>query len=63
MSDTRRTWARLGRKTNAVAAGATLTLALPSPAQAYVGENVLSSKQTGRCLDSNWSGAVYTLPC
>jgi serine/threonine-protein kinase len=36
---------------------------IQSPAQAYVGTNVERNRTTGKCLDSNDDGAVYTLPC
>jgi serine/threonine-protein kinase len=42
---------------------ATSTVALQSPAQAYVGENTLRNWLTGRCLDSNADGDVYSRPC
>ncbi|WP_157876602.1 RICIN domain-containing protein [Streptomyces graminilatus] len=32
-------------------------------ASAYVGPNLLRNWETGRCLDSNSSGQVYTNPC
>lgn len=37
----------------------------PAPAEAadYVGVNVLRNVQTGRCLDSDFQGRVYTSPC
>ncbi|WP_432976039.1 RICIN domain-containing protein [Dactylosporangium sp. CA-233914] len=38
-------------------------VAFQSPAQAYVGTNILRNWETGRCLDSDWNGDVYTLPC
>ncbi|WP_213453314.1 RICIN domain-containing protein [Rhizomonospora bruguierae] len=44
-----------------VLAGAVLVSA--SPAQAYVGPDLLRNWATGRCLDSNRNGDVYTLPC
>ncbi|WP_213450830.1 RICIN domain-containing protein [Rhizomonospora bruguierae] len=44
-----------------VLAGAVLVSA--SPAQAYVGPNLLRNWATGRCLDSNRNGNVYTSPC
>lgn len=51
------------------AAGAALGLALglsvvnASPASAYVGPNFLRNWETGRCLDSDAEGNVYTNPC
>ncbi len=42
-------------------AGAVLVSA--SPAQAYVGPNLLRNWATGRCLDSNRNGNIYTSPC
>ncbi|GAA4197819.1 RICIN domain-containing protein [Microbispora amethystogenes] len=55
------------RKTGAAAMAAAAVMAvsvtLPAPAQAYVGKHNLKNYATGRCLDSNWDGAVYTLPC
>ncbi|WP_213453313.1 RICIN domain-containing protein [Rhizomonospora bruguierae] len=44
-----------------VLAGAVLVSA--SPAQAYVGPDLLRNWATGRCLDSNRNGDVYTSPC
>ncbi|NAS25747.1 ACP synthase [Herbidospora sp. NEAU-GS84] len=40
-------------------------MALPAPAQAadYVGESILRSRLTNECLDGNFAGDVYTLPC
>ncbi|MCM2422641.1 RICIN domain-containing protein [Streptomyces sp. RKAG293] len=32
-------------------------------ATGYIGDNILRNIETGRCLDSNASGAVYTMPC
>ncbi|WP_213453687.1 RICIN domain-containing protein [Rhizomonospora bruguierae] len=44
--------------------GAASGLISASPAQAgYVGTNYLRNWATGRCLDSNAAGNVYTLPC
>lgn len=67
MSDTKSAWARPGRRMIAVAMSAALTpalgLTLPAPAQAYVGAGNLKNYATNRCLDSNWAGDVYTLPC
>ncbi|MGI5182421.1 RICIN domain-containing protein [Dactylosporangium sp. CA-152071] len=37
-------------------------VAFQSPAQAYRGANILRNWATGRCLDSNRNGDVYTLP-
>jgi len=34
-----------------------------TPASAYVGENFLRNWETGRCLDADNSGSIYTLPC
>ncbi|GIF40775.1 RICIN domain-containing protein [Actinoplanes xinjiangensis] len=38
-------------------------LLYPSPAQASTFEGQLQNHATGRCLDSNDRGDVYTLPC
>ncbi|MER5432110.1 ACP synthase [Streptomyces sp. NPDC002588] len=40
-----------------------LTFLSASPASAYVDPNFLRNWETGRCLDSNAAGDVYTLPC
>ncbi|GAB1822550.1 RICIN domain-containing protein [Herbidospora sp. RD11066] len=67
MSEITKGWARLSRKTNAVVVSAAVTVAvgmtLPAPAQAYVGTGNLKNYATGRCLDSDFNGNVYTLPC
>ncbi|GAQ50436.1 RICIN domain-containing protein [Streptomyces acidiscabies] len=34
-----------------------------TPASAYVGENFLRNWETGRCLDADNTGSIYTLPC
>jgi len=34
-----------------------------TPASAYVGENFLRNWETGRCLDADGTGSIYTLPC
>ncbi|MDX3381823.1 ricin-type beta-trefoil lectin domain protein [Streptomyces niveiscabiei] len=34
-----------------------------TPASAYVGENFLRNWETGRCLDADDTGSIYTLPC
>ncbi|TCB94460.1 ACP synthase [Micromonospora zingiberis] len=39
-------------------------MVVPTPAQAqYVGQNYLRNWATGRCLDTDLSGQVYTNPC
>lgn len=47
----------------AMSAAACVFAVLPSPAQAGETELLLKNRATGRCLDSNSQGAVYTLPC
>jgi len=64
---TRTAFGRLARRT------ATATLAVgmsvgalfmaTTPASAYVGENFLRNWETGRCLDADGTGSIYTLPC
>ncbi|WP_155355879.1 hypothetical protein [Acrocarpospora macrocephala] len=47
----------------AVALAAGVTLPAPAQAAGYVGESILRSRLTKQCLDSNFAGQVYTLPC
>nr|WP_240956531.1 ricin-type beta-trefoil lectin domain protein [Micromonospora sp. HNM0581] len=44
-------------------AAAVSVVVVPSPAKALPGENYLRNWRTGRCLDANDRGYVYTLPC
>jgi serine/threonine-protein kinase len=46
-----------------VGAFSAITAASPAQAYTYIGENVIRNWETGLCLDSNWAGDVYTLPC
>ncbi|QNP68350.1 RICIN domain-containing protein [Streptomyces roseirectus] len=57
-------FARRG-STVALAAGMSVGALFMSstPASAYVGENFLRNWETGRCLDADNEGSIYTLPC
>ncbi|WP_050371392.1 RICIN domain-containing protein [Streptomyces acidiscabies] len=46
-----------------VALSLAMALVSASPASAAIGTNLLRNWETGRCLDSNGNGDVYTLPC
>ncbi|MFK0046015.1 RICIN domain-containing protein [Streptomyces sp. NPDC090741] len=39
------------------------SVATPAPAEAATLSGHLKNAKTGRCLDSNFAGEVYTLPC
>src|SRR5262245_16836462 len=46
------------------ALGATSLVVIATPAQAAPpNPGIIRNWKTGRCLDSNWDGAVYTLGC
>ncbi|MEU4640345.1 hypothetical protein [Micromonospora sp. NPDC023814] len=48
----------------ALMVGAFSAITVASPAQAwFITANMVRNLQTGWCLDSNWAGDVYTLPC
>ncbi|WFE23942.1 MULTISPECIES: ricin-type beta-trefoil lectin domain protein [unclassified Solwaraspora] len=47
----------------AVCAAAISVVAAQAPAQAVPGQNYLRNWSTGRCLDANDRGQMYTLPC
>lgn len=56
---------RILRVSSVAIAAVALTAAFSAPASAtsWYGAYTLKSKATGRCLDSNYSGDTYALPC